>query len=62
MFSLPVLRTLPPHSAVVRRYFGLDAEGRSVESSAADGDVMIDEQLLTGIESLSDAGRPEDPD
>ena len=62
VFSLPVLRTLPPHSAVVRRYFGLDAEGRSVESSAADGDVMIDEQLLTGIESLSDAGRPEDPD
>jgi uncharacterized BrkB/YihY/UPF0761 family membrane protein len=58
LFAIPLLRTLPPRSAFVRRYFGLDAEGRSVESSEP-GTATIDEQLMTGIESLTDV---EDPD
>ena len=61
LFALPVLRTLPRRSAFVRRYFGLDAEGRSVESSPA-SEAVIDEQLLTGIESLSDVEQTNDPD
>ncbi len=61
LFALPLLRTLPPRSAYIRRYFGLDNDGRSVESSAATDDVAIDSQFLTGIESLSDVGRAEDP-
>lgn len=36
LFALPVLRTLPQRSAFIRRYFGLDADGRSVESSEPD--------------------------
>jgi hypothetical protein len=52
LFAIPLLRTLPPRSAFVRRYFGLDAEGRSVESSAANDDVAIGEQFSTAIESL----------
>jgi membrane protein len=62
LFALPVLRTLPRRSARIRRYFGLDAEGRSVQSSEQSDDVAIDAQLLTGIESLSDVERPADPD
>ena len=62
LFALPVVRTLPPRSAFVRRYFGLDTDGRSVESSAANNEVAIDSQLLTGIESLSNVDQTNDPD
>lgn len=61
LFALPVVRTLPPRSAFVRRYFGLDADGRSVESAPA-SEAVIDEQLLTGIESLSNVEQTNDPD
>ncbi|HYN32462.1 MAG TPA: YihY/virulence factor BrkB family protein [Ilumatobacteraceae bacterium] len=60
VFSLPMLRSLPPRSERVRNYFGLDADGRSVESSPP-SEAVVDEQFLTGIESRSDAGRAEDP-
>lgn len=61
LFALPVLRSLPPRSERVRKYFGLDADGRSVES-AAPAEVLVDERFLTGIESLGDVERPADPD
>jgi uncharacterized BrkB/YihY/UPF0761 family membrane protein len=60
LFGLPVLRTLPPRSAFIRRFFGLDAAGRSVESSVADADVTIDDQLRTGIDTLADVRRDDD--
>jgi len=54
IFALPVLRALPRRSRSVRRYFGLDADGRSVRRSAPDRDpVVIDDELLAGIETLS---------
>ena len=52
LFALPVLGRLPRRSEFIRRHFGLDAEGRSVESSEL-GQGMIDEQLLIGIEALA---------
>jgi uncharacterized BrkB/YihY/UPF0761 family membrane protein len=60
LFAIPVLRTLPPRSAFVRRYFGLDEQGRSVESSEPAASAL-DEQLMTGIESLNDVERPAEP-
>ena len=59
LFALPVVRALPPRSAFVRRYFGLDAEGRSVESSAASEDVAIGEQFSTAIDSLEGVDQPD---
>lgn len=59
LFALPVLRTLPRRSAFVRRYFGLDEQGRSVESSAASGDVAIGDQFTTAIDSLEGVDHPD---
>jgi uncharacterized BrkB/YihY/UPF0761 family membrane protein len=57
LFALPVLRTLPRRSGFVRRYFGLDTGGRSIESSAADVHMTIDARLRTGVGALGDAER-----
>lgn len=53
LFAIPVLNRLPRRSEFVRRHFGLDATGRSVESSESTAGA-IDEQLRAGIEALAD--------
>ena len=60
LFALPVLGRLPPRSQFIRRHFGLDAAGRSVESSEL-GASTIDEQLLTGVEALAEVDGSEHP-
>jgi uncharacterized BrkB/YihY/UPF0761 family membrane protein len=60
MFALPLLRALPRRSEFIRHHFSLDADGRSVESSEPSVGV-IDEQLLTGIESLTEIGGADHP-
>ena len=53
LFALPVLNRLPRRSEFIRRHFGLDADGRSVESSESTAGT-IDEQLRAGIEALAE--------
>ncbi len=60
LFALPVLDRLPRRSEFIRRHFGLDAGGRSVESSEL-GAGTIDEQLLTGIEALAEVDGAKHP-
>ena len=57
IFSLPVLRLVPQRSQTLRKYFGLDEQGRSIpaerEAMSDDSPLLADGGLLAAVESLS---------